>query len=162
RFSPYWKAPERYGMIGVRHTWSYDYVFCGLPEAERGRLAYFFEYEYADGRRPWEYARTTAERAAEWRELARGKKTQLELRVSAEGAYIVDTRTCRRDELFPVGPLELAVLRALDGYRTLAGVPGVLREAGVELSARDCEVIIAELVARRFVLEENGYGLSLV
>jgi len=162
RFSPYWKAPELHGLVGVRHTWSYDYVFCGLPEAQRARLAYFFEYDYADGRQPWEYARTTAERASEWRELARARKTQLELRVSADGAMIVDTRPCRREELTAVGPLELAVLRALDGYRTLAGVPGALREGGLAITPRDCEAIIAELIDRRFVIEENGYGLSLI
>ena len=149
-------------MVGVRHTWAYDYVYCGLAEAERGRLAYFFDYEYADGRRPVEYARTTALRVCEWGELARTSKPRLELRVSAAGATIVDTRPCRREELFPVGPVELAVLRALDGYRTLAAVPGALREAGIEIGASDCNAIIAELVERRFVLEENGYGLSVV
>jgi hypothetical protein len=162
RFSPYWKAPERHGMVAVRHTWAYDYVFSGLAEAERGRLAYFFDYEYADGRQPSAYARTTAERVVEWRELARASMPQLELRVSADSAVIVDTRPCRRDELFAVGPVEQAVLRALDGYRTLAGVPGALREGGIEISARGYEAIIAELVDRRFVIEENGYGLSLI
>jgi ribosomal peptide maturation radical SAM protein 1 len=164
RFSPYWEAPERHGMVGVRHTWAYDYVFSGLAEAERGRLAYFFDFEYADGRRPADYALTTAQRVSEWRELAREKQAQpqLELRVSADGAIIVDTRPCRREELFPVGPVELAVLRALDGYRTLAGVPGALREAGIEITPRDCEAILAELIDRRFVLEENGYGLSVI
>lgn len=164
RFSPYWEAPGRYGMVGVRHTWAYDYVFCGLAEAERGRLAYFFDFEYADGRRPEDYVLTTAQRVSEWRELARVKQAQpqLELRVSPDGAMIVDTRPCRRDELFAVGPVELAVLRALDGYRTLAGVPGALREAGIAIDPRDCEAILAELIDRRFVLEENGYGLSLI
>jgi hypothetical protein len=162
RFSPYWEAPERHGMVGVRHTWAYDYVFSGLPEAQRGRLAYFFDYEYADGRQPLEYALTTAQRVSEWRELTRGKTAQLELRVSADGAVIFDTRPCRRDELFPVGPLVLAVLRALDGYRTLSGVPAALREAGIEVAPRDCDTIIAELIERRFVLEENGYGLSVI
>ena len=162
RFSPYWEAPERHGMVGVRHTWAYDYVFCGLAEAERDRLAYFFEYAYADGRRPLEYARMTAVRVSEWRDLAGAKKPQLELRVSADGAMIVDTRPCRRDELFAIGPVELAVLRALDGYRTVAGVPGALREAGIAIDPRDCEAIIAELIDRRFVIEESGYGLSLI
>jgi ribosomal peptide maturation radical SAM protein 1 len=164
RFSPYWEAPERHGMVGVRHTWAYDYVFSGLPEAERGRLAYFFDFEYADGRRPVDYVLTTAQRISEWRELAREKQAQpqLELRVSPDGAIIVDTRPCRRDELFPVGPVELAVLRALDGYRTLAGVPGALREAGIEITQRDCDAILAELIDRRFVLEDDGYGLSVI
>jgi len=151
-------------MIGVRHTWAYDYVFCGLAEAERDRLAYFFDFEYADGRRPVDYALTTAQRISEWRELAREKQAQpqLELRVSPDGAVIFDTRPCRRDELFPVGPLALAVLRALDGYRTLSGVPAALREAGIEITQGECDTIIAELIDRRFVLEENGYGLSVI
>jgi hypothetical protein len=162
RFSPYWKAPERHGMVGVRHAWSYDYVFAGLAEAERGRLAYFFDYEYADGRRPWEYARTTAARAAEWCGLVGTRKPRLELDVTADGATIVDTRPCRRDERFAIGRVELAVLRALDGYRTVAGVPGALRTGGIEITARDHDAIIAELIGRRFVIEENGYCLSLI
>jgi ribosomal peptide maturation radical SAM protein 1 len=162
RFSPFWKDPEQHGMVGVRHTWSYDYVFCGLPEAERGRLAYFFDYEYADGRKPLEYASTAVARASEWRELVGAKKAQLELRVSAEGAAIFDTRPCRRDELFEVGPVELAVLRALDGYRTLSKVPDELRKAGIEISASDYEAVLSKLMDRRFVIEEKGYGLSLV
>lgn len=162
RFAPYWKSPEKYGVINVRPTWAYDFIFAGVPAAERHRLAYFFDFDYADGRQPLDYTRGTAERVAEWRRLARAKETRLELRTTEAGPVVVDTRPCRQEELFPLGPAALAVLRALDGYRAIAGVRAAVREAGVELGERECEEILAELRARRLLIEDDGYGLSLV
>jgi ribosomal peptide maturation radical SAM protein 1 len=162
RFSPYWKSPELHGIVNVRHTWAYDFLFAGLSEAERGRLAYFFDYEYADGRQPVEYARATAERVSEWRDSAKEKKVRLELRLSADGATVVDTRPCRQDEVFALTPAALAVVRALDGFRNLAGVRGALRADGVDIGEREFEDITAELLGRRLIIEENGCGLSVV
>jgi ribosomal peptide maturation radical SAM protein 1 len=162
RFSPYWKSPERYGVINVRPTWSYDFLFAGVPEAERHRLAYFFDFDYDDGRQPLDYTRRTAERVSEWRRLARAKGTRLELRTGEDGPFVVDTRPCRQGELFPLTPAALAVIRALDAYRAIAGVRGAVREAGMDLGEQECDDILAELRERRLLIEENGYGLSLV
>jgi ribosomal peptide maturation radical SAM protein 1 len=162
RFAPYWKSPEKYGVIDVRPTWAYDFLFAGVSEAERHRLAYFFDFDYVDGRQPLDYTRGTAERVAEWRRLWRAKETRLELRTTADGPVVVDTRPCRKDEVFPVGPAALAVIRALDGYRAIAGVRAAVREAGLELDERACEETLAELRERRFLIEDDGYGLSIV
>jgi ribosomal peptide maturation radical SAM protein 1 len=161
RFGPYWKWPERYGIRNLRHHWSYDFVFAGLPEPARERLAYFFEHEYGDGRDPRTYARPLAELATQWRLAPRGS-ARLELRPSPTGQTIVDTRPCRSEDVFTLTPAGAALVRVLDGYRTSGSVPAALREHGVEISDAECERLLADFLVRRFVIEENGSVLSLV
>jgi ribosomal peptide maturation radical SAM protein 1 len=161
RFGPYWKWPERYGICNLRHHWSYDFVFAGLPEEARDRLAYFFEHEYEDGSDPRAYARTVAELATDWRQAPRGS-ARLMLRTSAAGPTVLDTRPCRSQEVVPLTPAGLALLRVLDGYRSRGSVISGLHEQGVEISDAGCERLLADFVARRFVIEEKGSLLSLV
>jgi hypothetical protein len=161
RFGPYWKEPERHGLTNLRPYWSYDFAFAGLPAAERARLAYFFEHEYADGSDPLEHARPAAEAVAEWRKAAKAG-ARLELQASAEGPVVVDTRPCRQEETFAPGPQGLALLRALDAFRGRDGLAEAVRQQGVEIGAAKCEALLADFAARRFVIEENGCCLSLV
>jgi ribosomal peptide maturation radical SAM protein 1 len=161
RFGPYWKAPESYGLCNLRHQWSYDFAYAGLPEAERDRLAYFFEHDYVDGSDPLVHARPTAERVAEWREVARDK-VRLELRRTADGPIVFDTRPCRWEETYSLTAPGLALLSALDAFRSREGLLEAIREQGVEISDAECEHLLADFFARRLVIEENGNWLSLV
>lgn len=161
RFGPYWKWPERYGICNLRHYWSYDFVFAGVPESERDRLAYFFEHEYVDGSAPRTYVRPVAELATEWRTMARAK-VRLELRPSASGSSVLDTRPCRVDEVFPLTPAGLAMVRALDGFRNRESLPEAIREQGIEISDAECEHLLSDFMRRRFVIEESGAVLSLI
>lgn len=161
RFGPYWREPQRYGLRNLRHYWSYDFAFAGLPERERDRVAYFFEHDYADGRDPLAYARDAADRAREWREAARAK-VRLELRLSGDGASVFDTRPCRAEESVALTPAGLALLRVLDGIRKADGLQETLRQQGVAIDEQECRSLLADFAARRFVIEENDCWLSLV
>lgn len=69
RFSPYFERPERYGIVNVRPKPGFRYVYPFPPEVLE-RLAYYFDYDYADGRDPLDYARPVIEAVARWQELA--------------------------------------------------------------------------------------------
>lgn len=162
RFGPYWSAPERYGISNMRHFWSYDLVFSGLPEEERERLAYFFEHEYEDGSDPWTVARPVIEATAAWRRAA-GARATLELRMTNAGPTVFDTRPCRTEESFHLTAQGLALLRALDGFRRRQSLPEAIRQQeGVEITDAECEQLLSDFIARRFIIEENDLVLSLV
>jgi Radical SAM superfamily len=161
RFGPYWKSPDSYGLCNLRHQWSYDFAFAGLPEAERGRVAYFFEHDYVDGSDPLVYARPAAERVAEWREVAR-EKVRLELRMTPAGPIVYDTRPCRGEEVLALTPQGLALLRGLDAFRNRESLLEAVREQDIEMSEAECGRLLADFHARRLVIEENGCWLSLV
>jgi ribosomal peptide maturation radical SAM protein 1 len=54
RFSPYFQHPEAYGMVHIRSNAAYHYVY-PFSEESLASLAYFFDFDYADGRQPETY-----------------------------------------------------------------------------------------------------------
>ena len=163
RFGEYWSAPERYGLRDLRPYWCYDFLYAALPEEERRRLAYFFEYGYDDGRNPYAYASSTATRVNDWRQVSMGPGSpRLELRRSAAGVSVYDTRPCRRDETYPLSAPELALLRSLDGQRNRSRLREALAAQDVEMPDGELEAVIENFLRRRFLVGENGVLLSLV
>jgi ribosomal peptide maturation radical SAM protein 1 len=100
RFSPYWRSPEQYGLVNLRQSKGYDMVYAPLPPEERKRLAYFFDHEHADGRRPWSYFAPAAAEIGRWREI-RSRGPVLELIRDADGCKVRDTRWS--DHVRPTG-----------------------------------------------------------
>ena len=56
RFSPFHATPDAFGLSSVRPTRAYYYVF-PFGRAQLRRLAYYFDFDYADGRDPHAYTR---------------------------------------------------------------------------------------------------------
>jgi ribosomal peptide maturation radical SAM protein 1 len=162
RFGPYWKSPQSYGLRNVRRFWAYDFAFAGLPEAQRERLAYFFEHDYEDRRTPREYTRALAKRTADWRDLNQSTPVRLELRRSTEGPLVFDTRPVRKQESFSLSAAGAALLRVLDGIRGRTSIVEAVRAEGVAIDEAECEALLDEFRARHFVIEENDCWLSLV
>jgi len=68
RFSPYFQDPARHGIVRPRADRAFRYVF-PFPQEVLDRIAYHFEYEYADGRNPLEYASPMIRTATQWQSL---------------------------------------------------------------------------------------------
>lgn len=67
RFSPYFRDPHGFGMIDVRPMRSYRFIY-PVPEADLRDIAYFFDYDYADGLDPESYIGPVERQIAHWRE----------------------------------------------------------------------------------------------
>jgi ribosomal peptide maturation radical SAM protein 1 len=68
RFSPYFENPTAHGMTNVRPNRAFRYVYPFPPEV-LGRLAYYHEFDYADGRDPLSYARPLIAAGETWQQL---------------------------------------------------------------------------------------------
>jgi ribosomal peptide maturation radical SAM protein 1 len=66
RFSPLYGDAEAAGLRRVRPTRAYYYAF-PLGRRELARLAYFFDFDYADGRSPEAYTRRVQNEIVKWR-----------------------------------------------------------------------------------------------
>ena len=69
RFSPYFENPAQHEIVNVRPGRAFGYVFPFSPDVLE-RLAYYFDYDYADGRDVLDYARPVIDAVALWRQLA--------------------------------------------------------------------------------------------
>lgn len=65
RFSPYHADARAHGLVNVRAAAAYRHAY-RLPAAELDDLAYFFDFDYADGRDPHRYAAPLLKAVATW------------------------------------------------------------------------------------------------
>jgi len=92
RFSPYFENPKAHGMINPRPNRAFRYVY-PFPQDVLGRLAYYYEYDYADGRNPLDYAAPLVKAVESWQEL--GRTVTLRYYDRPDGVLLLhDTRPC--------------------------------------------------------------------
>jgi ribosomal peptide maturation radical SAM protein 1 len=65
RFSPYFTAPESLGAINTGPLPAYSHIY-PFPRDVLSGLAYFFTFDYLDGRKPEEYAAPLVQKVRDW------------------------------------------------------------------------------------------------
>jgi ribosomal peptide maturation radical SAM protein 1 len=161
RFSPYFREPARHGITGIRPAWAHDLAFAPLPPAERARIAYFFEFDHADGRQPEAYAAPALDAVDRWYEASR-RQARLELVRTDEGPAVYDTREGDR-QLTPLSAPERRVLAHFDGVRSLASLLEVRPEAArPALPPDEARLTVQALRRRGWLIEEGDLLLSVV
>ena len=92
RFAPYFGRPEAYGMINPRANRAFGYVY-PFSQDVLDRMAYYYEFDFADGRNPLDYAAPALAAAETWQQL-KGTVT-LNCQDRPEGVLVLhDTRPC--------------------------------------------------------------------
>jgi ribosomal peptide maturation radical SAM protein 1 len=160
RFSPFYTDSEKFGFSRLRPAAAYYYAF-PLGRKELARLAYYFDFDYADGRDPIKYVRGLQAEVQGWWE-SRSKvgiaPPQLDARWSEEGVHIEDTRkvaTARHHHL--TGP----AARIYELCDSALSLPGLVRALGDDADETAIREILAGLSESRLILEMKGQYLSL-
>jgi hypothetical protein len=139
---------------------AYSYVYPSTL-GNLDRLAYYFDYDYADGRDPKSHTAALQEAVATWRE--RSGDARLELRLTDDELQIEDSRPAiDRQTTVLRGPARLAYL-ALDAGSTVQGVTSHLeRVLGPDApGAEQVEGWLEAWLAARLVMREGARYLSL-
>jgi ribosomal peptide maturation radical SAM protein 1 len=152
RFSPYHADPARHGLVDVRPMAVYRHLY-DLPEADLARVACYFDFTYADGRRPLSYAGPVVDRIERW--MAAGPSGRLTRRQAGDRLVITDTRPGSRGEVTLTG-WRAEVYAAADRVATLAR----LRDR-TEVPAGALERFVDACVARRLLLRTGDRVLAL-
>jgi hypothetical protein len=126
RFSPYFADPTGWGMSNPRPHRAFGYVY-PFPQDVLARMAYYFEYDYADGRNPMDYVAPVLKAFDRWRQL-QGTVT-LRWWDRSDGVLILnDTRPCATAFQRRLTGLERQIYLHCDTGRTLQNI--------VEIAAR--------------------------
>ena len=107
RFSPNFNQADRLGFAKVRPIDPYRDVFVGLPDHAIANLAYYFSFDYADGRDVAAYVRPLDRQLARWQRLQ--PRSELVSIRRRDRLVIYDLR--------PAASASVTILRGLD--RTL-------------------------------------------
>ncbi len=92
RFAPFFEDPQAWGMKNARPYRAFHCVYPFDDEA-LSRLAYYFEYDYADGRVPSQYAARALAEIENWQQLA-GNVTLRQFDRDDGVTLLTDTRPC--------------------------------------------------------------------
>lgn len=160
RFSPYFDQFGDFWIKCVRPCAAYGHVF---PFDREGleQVAYYFDHEVSICCSS-EMRRRLVRAIELWRGSARGGRGGSLWGVAAGRRKVVvrDTRRIARDEWVGLEGVELEIVRASDGPRSVGGIVGRLKSEGWE--AGEIERGIAELERRRFVVREGERIVSVV
>ncbi len=160
RFSPHWLDPEHYGLTGVQPWPSYSYVY-PFRRRKLDGIACFFAFQYADGRKPFEYSRPLRGEVGKWMELWQTpdkSNPHLDLRVAGEEVVITDTRPCAVRPTHRLGGLTAKVLLQCDSVQSF----NALRRAfGQQAGDAAVEKSLEKLVADKLLIEDGGRYLNL-
>ena len=90
RFSPYHSDPAGFGMLNVRPMAPFTYLY-PFERRKLMEIAYYFDFDYVDGRTDDVYAREAVDLVRDW--MADTARGMLEIRQELDGTlYIIDTR----------------------------------------------------------------------
>lgn len=127
RFSPYFQEPEAFGMVNVRPAAAYRFVY-PFPEESLSRLAYYFDFDYNDGRKPEEYTQSLNQAVERWR---RQNTPGSLLSLHDNGRVILyDTRPSAQQSEITLEGMAKAIYEFCDQGRTLPAILHHLEDLG--------------------------------
>lgn len=159
RFSPNFNEAQARGFKNVRPVPAYSFIY-DLPEPALHNIAYFFSYEYEDGRNVPSYVQTLNKRIWEWK--AEYSTSALYALDKGDHLRIVDRRK--------VAPSPSLILQGADRWALLAcdAVTSVqalkdryLEQDPVAQGWDPLETVLARLVEAKLVLTDGKHYLGL-
>lgn len=161
RFAPYFENPAAYGMVNPRPNRAFRYTYPFSDEVLR-RLAYYHEYDYADGRDPMAYAEPVHDAVEKWNRL-HGSVT---LRVwdRPDGLLILhDTRPCATTFQHRMSGLDRELYLYCDTGRSLKKILEYATEHAENLAKEPQRIprLLDQWIENRLMIYVDGRYLSL-
>lgn len=159
RFSPNFNQAEQFGLVEVKPFWIYTMIY-PFPIEVVGNLAYFFNFQYRDGRNPHEYAKRAIDGAQAWKEKRSG---DLLMYVNEQGELMVqDTRPHRPVLVFPMTGLQKELYQYCSDIRTKAEIYHWYRKkAGDGETTEGLDLFLDQMVDNQLMWKEGSQYLSL-
>ncbi|MDA0183988.1 RiPP maturation radical SAM C-methyltransferase [Solirubrobacter phytolaccae] len=155
RFSPFHARSEEYGFRRVRPSRAYFYVF-PLGRREMARLAYYFDFDYADGRRPRDYTDAMNRAVASWWRGQNTDRPELNLDAEDDRLVVTDTRPVATAERHELDGVHARVYELCDVGRTRAAL-----RRDPELAGADVDDALEALLADRLLAQIGDRYLAL-
>ncbi len=156
RFSPNYDQAEEFGLVKVRPFPIYSHIYF-LPDESVADLAYFFDYEHSDGRKPTDYLQSVLEKVRVWKEnrggdLVKRYGTDPEL-------MLLDNRPGREPLHYPLNGVQREIYDFCDEIRGRSSIEAFAAErSGRRVSV---DAFLERLVGFQLMLQEESQYLSL-
>jgi len=160
KFSPYWRSPESFGLSNVKPWPSYACVY-PFDEAALEKLAYFFEFEYLDRRKPFEYSRDLRREVGRWIikwQVPANERPRLDLYRAGRAVTINDTRECAVRKRHILEGISAEIYTLCDTARSLTTLMQKLKDTAGKSLIQDT---LEKLIADKLIITDDHKYLSL-
>jgi ribosomal peptide maturation radical SAM protein 1 len=161
RFSPYFRAPDKYGLVNLRPLPAYRYIY-PFDEQSLHRIAYYFDFDYEPRVDPQGYADNVIAYVNEWQQHP--ESGTLESTVRADGKLIlVDSRSRTVRGQAALGGMDRATYEYCDEVRPIEAIMRHLRQVYPKRQFTETHVrkFLDSLVRHRWMLCYDDHYLSL-
>jgi ribosomal peptide maturation radical SAM protein 1 len=160
RFSPLFTRAAEFDLRRVRPSSAYYYVY-PLGRRELSRLAYFFDFDYADGQRPTDYIGGVRREVERWLTVRAdpARRPRLDAVLDDEGGLTIeDTRACATKPRHRLDGVAAEIYTACDTAQTAGSL-------SARFADRERDDIVATTLAAlcdaQLTIEMDGRFLSL-
>lgn len=160
RFSPYFQDPAGFGLTNARPLETYRYVY-PFPEAELAELAYFYQYDFADGRDPHSYIGPTLQQLGRWQAAAASGASLYARRLPQGELEITDTRPGALVRRVQLSEWHQELYEFCDQARSLTAIERWRHEHAPHVAPREAQEFLADLVNLRLMARDEDQFLSL-
>ncbi|MFN7975373.1 MAG: RiPP maturation radical SAM C-methyltransferase [Acidobacteriota bacterium] len=158
RFSPNYSQAASFGLAGVRPLPAYRHVYpCDVDDGALARLAYFFAFDYADGRDVGRYTARLAAAIDEWK--VRHAESRLVALDREDELVVLDSRVIARRKVTRLRGLHRLVLLACDAVQTRGSLRASVADETDACDDGQLAGVIAELCELRLLVEDGSRRL---
>ena len=160
RFAPMFFNSEQFGLRNVRAMKAYEYIY-PFPIEDLNELAFQFDFEFGDGRKPLEYVEVLKEAVAAWASL--DNNAVLSSCIQGDELVILDTRPVAQQGEYRFTGLRRAIYELCDSAHN---VPDITKHLAASLPQENVsdsivEGILAEFMDAKLMVSESDRYLSL-
>lgn len=120
RFSPYFVAPQKFGLRNLRPIASYKYLY-PFNDSSLKRIAYYFDYDYDPSLNPDDYARDVIAYVNEWQQCPETGSLRVVKRPDNTLA-LIDTRSDASRQYVILRGIDREVYEYCDKLRSLQSI----------------------------------------
>ncbi len=158
RFSPNYERSDDYGFVNLRPDAGYGRLYPVDGQA-LSNLAYYFDFEYGDGRDVASYAEPTYRAILEWRRVhSPGALSYLEKDM---GWLLLDRRPAAETSMRILQGADRLLYEACDDIKGLRRLVRLLENAGFDWGSKQVETKLRSWVEAGLMVQEGDNYLSL-
>lgn len=159
RFSPYFDRSEEEGIANVRPFPLYGLIHPSISSDQRRDMAYYFDFDYRDGRDPSDYLGPFSQALEAW--MTKRGDEYLFSEVIGGRLYIFDHRPDFPRGIVVLEGVDQLVYQLLDRVQGIGNLHKALNEAGHCIEIDRLRLKLDALETRGLAASENGQYLAL-
>jgi hypothetical protein len=161
RFSPYFLESSGNGLVNIRPSVAYTFVY-PFPKEDLEKIAYHFEFDYFDGRNPSSYIERFQQEAENWRKLwKREHMPSLNMAIVGNLTMINDTRPCSTQKFQMLSNEKAEIYKICETVHSFEPILLKIRQKYPLITENDLRDLLCGLVDKKLMVYDAEKYLSL-